>query len=73
MTDLRNACGAPEPTSADNPFTDVIAGKYYYKAVLWAVENKITGGVTATQFGVGRTCTRAQIVTFLYKAFGPKD
>ncbi len=59
MTFLWNACGSPEPTSADNPFTYVIAGKYYYKAVLWAVENGVTGGVSATLFGVGRTCTRA--------------
>ena len=44
-------------------------GKYYYKPVLWAVENGVTGGVGDGRFGVGSSCTRAQIVTFLYKAF----
>ncbi|MBQ5467292.1 MAG: leucine-rich repeat domain-containing protein [Oscillospiraceae bacterium] len=73
VTFLWKACGSPEPRTSESPFTDVQPGKYYFKPVLWAVENKITGGVTATLFGVGRTCTRAQIVTFLYKAFGPKD
>ena len=68
MTFLWKACGSPEPTGTENPFTDVKTGKYYYKPILWAVENKITGGVSTTLFGVGRTCTRAQIVTFLYKA-----
>ena len=68
MTFLWKACGAHEPTSTDNPFTDVPAGKYYTNAVLWAVENGITSGVDATHFGVGQTCTRGQIVTFLYKA-----
>ena len=68
MSFLWKAMGSPEPKSTDNPFTDVKAGKYYYKAVLWAVENGITGGTSAGKFGVGKTCTRAQIVTFLYKA-----
>ena len=45
-------------------------GKYYYNAILWAVENGITSGVEADLFGVGQTCTRGQIVTFLFKAFG---
>ena len=40
----------------------------YRSAVLWAVDNGITCGVDATHFGVGQTCTRGQIVTFLYKA-----
>ena len=73
VTFLWKACGSPEPRTSESPFLDVQPGKYYFKPVLWAVENKITGGVSATLFGVGRTCTRAQIVTFLYKAFGPKD
>ena len=68
MTFLWKAAGAPEPTTADNPFTDVVEGKWYCKAILWAVENGITSGVSKTEFGVGQTCTRAQIVTFLYKA-----
>ena len=70
VTFLWKACGSPEPTTTENPFTDVKEGKYYYKAVLWAVENGITGGTSADKFGVGKTCTRAQIVTFLYKALG---
>jgi hypothetical protein len=48
-------------------FTDVAAGTYYYNAVLWAVQNKITDGVTATTFAPGATCTRGQAVTFLYR------
>ena len=68
MTFLWKACGSPEPTSTSNPFADVKRGKYFYQAVLWAVENNITSGTSATTFGVGQTCTRGQIVTFLYKA-----
>ena len=70
VTFLWKAAGAPAPKSTANPFTDVKAGKYYYNAVLWAVENGITGGATETTFGVGKPCTRAQVVTFLYKAVG---
>ena len=62
--------GKPEPTLEENPFTDVTAGKYYYKPVLWAVENHITGGVTPTNYGPKQLCTRAQVVTVLYKTFG---
>ena len=67
---LWKAVGSPEPEGAENPFTDVKPGKYYYKPVLWAVENGVTSGVSATSFGVGKTCTRAQIVTFLYNVYG---
>ena len=42
---------------------------YYYKAVLFAVENGITSGMSATTFGSGNPCTRAHVVTFLYKTF----
>jgi hypothetical protein len=66
---LWRAKGSPEPKTTENPFTDVKSKQYYYKAVLWAVENGITGGVGNNKFGVGATCTRAQIVTFLYKAW----
>ena len=68
VTFLWNAAGKPEPAAEENPFTDVSEGKYYYKAVLWASQNGVTGGVTATTFGPGKACTRAQTVTFLYKA-----
>ena len=62
--------GRPEPTLAQNPFTDVKSGAYYYKAVLWAKENNITGGKTATTFDPTGDVTRGQIMTFLYAAQG---
>lgn len=68
VTFLWKLAGKPESWQTENPFTDVKPGKYYYKAVLWALEHKITGGVSETRFGVGKACTRGQIVTFLYKA-----
>ena len=52
-----------------NPFTDVAADAYYANAVLWAAENGITGGTTANTFSPNNDCTRAQIVTFLYRTF----
>ena len=73
MTFLWKAKGSPSPSSDNNPFTDVKAGKYYYKAILWAVNRmpQVTGGVGGGKFGVGQTCTRAQIITFLSKVYGP--
>ena len=59
---------APEPVK--NPFTDVPSGAYYHDAVLWAAENGITTGVTATEFRPGSPCTRGQVVTFLWRAKG---
>ena len=56
-------------SSATNPFADVTAGDFYYDAVLWAVEKGITNGLSATEFGIGTVCNRAQIVTFLYRTF----
>lgn len=56
-----------------NPFTDVPAGSYYHDAVLWAVENGITTGVTATRFQPTATCTRGQVVTFLWRAMGKPE
>ena len=67
VTFLWRAAGSPKPTTTENPFEDVSADKYYYDAVLWAVENKITTGKTATTFQPSATCTRGQIVTFLYR------
>ena len=55
---------------AVNPFIDVSAGAYYYDAVLWAVENGVTNGTTATTFSPDATVTRAQMVTFLWRAHG---
>ena len=65
---LWTLAGKPDPLGSESPFTDVIPGKYYFKPVLWAVENGVTEGMGGGKFGVGKTCTRAQIVTFLYKA-----
>ena len=73
VTFLWKAAGAPEPASTDCPFTDVKPGKYYYNAILWAVEHGITSGLTPTSFGVGKACTRAQVVSFLYKAVGQQE
>ena len=73
VTFLWKAAGAPAPETTDNPFTDVTEGKYYYDAVLWAVENEITGGMSETSFGVGKPCTREQAVTFLWKAAGAPE
>ena len=70
VTFLWRAYGQPEPTSTENPFEDVAEGKFYYKAVLWAVEMEITNGVDATHFGPDATCTRGQVVTFLWRAAG---
>ena len=67
---LWKAVGSPEPEGTESPFTDVKPGKYYFKPVLWAVENGVTSGASATTFGVGKSCTRAQIVTFLYNVYG---
>lgn len=67
VTFLWRAAGCPTPTTTVNPFTDVTPSDYYYEAVLWAVENGITGGITATTFGPGVTCTRAQVATFLWR------
>ena len=70
VTFLWRAMGEPEPEKKDNPFTDVAKGQYYYDAVLWAVEKGITTGTSATTFRPDQTCTRGQIVTFLWRAMG---
>ena len=72
VTFLWRASGSPEPKTASNPFTDVAANAYYRKAVLWAVENGITTGTSATTFSPDALCTRAQGVTFLWRANGSK-
>ena len=69
VTFLWSAAGKPEPTSTENPFTDVSESAWYCKAVLWAAQNGITSGLTETTFGPGAVCNRAQIVTFLYKVY----
>ncbi len=67
VTFLWRAAGSDEPKSANNPFSDVKTDDYYYKAVLWAVENGITKGTSETEFSPDEFCTRGQIVTFLYR------
>ena len=64
----RNA-GSPEPKSTNNPFVDVKSTDFFYKPVLWAVEEGITNGLDATHFGPATACNRAQVVTFLYRAY----
>ena len=59
--------------TAGLPFVDVPASAYYYDAVAWAVENGVTGGTTATTFSPNNACTRAQMVTFLWRAAGEPE
>ncbi|MGE9972551.1 S-layer homology domain-containing protein [Candidatus Pseudoscillospira sp. SGI.172] len=68
VTFLWRAAGCPAPKSHAMPFTDVAEGSYYHDAVLWAVENGITKGTSDTAFSPNATCTRAQIVTFLWRS-----
>ena len=68
VTFLWRAAGSPMPRYRVSPFTDVNAYDYYYNAVLWAVEQGITTGLTATTFGPDETVTRGQVATFLYRA-----
>ena len=68
VTFLHRAEGKPSYT-VSNPFTDLKTGEYYYDAVLWAVENKVTSGLKPTLFGPEEPCTRGQVVTFLYRAY----
>ena len=68
VTFLWRAAGSPAAKSSAMPFTDVKAGSYYETAVLWAVENGITKGTSDTMFSPDATCTRAQIVTFLWRS-----
>ena len=69
VTFLWRAAGSPEPKSGSS-FADVAADAYYAKAVAWAVENGITKGTSEMTFHPDETCTRAQGVTFLYRALG---
>lgn len=67
---LWRAAGKPEPGSGVNPFDDVREKDYFYQAVLWAVEQGITSGVSDTSFAPKKVCDRAQIVTFLWRYAG---
>lgn len=68
VTFLWRAAGSPEPKGTAAGMTDVVSGSYYEKAVAWAIENGITTGTTTSTFSPDATCTRAQSVTFLYRA-----
>ena len=86
VTFLWKAAGSPEPGQGSgirnpepegeedvNPFADVTEDKYYYKAVMWAAENGITSGTSANTFTPDRICTRAEVVTFLYRFAGSPE
>ena len=69
VTFLYRAMGNPEVTAAECPFTDVEAGLWYEAPILWAVKTGITNGMGDGTFGVNGICNRAQVVTFLYRAY----
>ena len=73
VTFLWRTAGSPEPKSIKTSFTDVPSGAYYEKAVAWAVENGITAGTTKTTFSPNNSCTRGQIVTFLWRFEGKPE
>ena len=68
VTFLWRTAGSPKPETRAMPFTDIPVGSYYYDAVLWAVESGITKGTSDTTFSPNMTCTRAQIVAFLWRS-----
>lgn len=70
VTFLWRVAGSPTPKTEIMPFEDVPEGSYYYEAVLWATENEITVGTSATTFSPELTCSRAHIVSFLWRAAG---
>ena len=70
ITFLWRATGSPQPVSRTNPFTDVPSNAYYRDAVLWAVEQGITNGVSATRFDPDATITRGQMAALLYRTAG---
>lgn len=73
VTFLWRAAGSPEPTTTNNPFKDVSSSKNYYKAVLWAAEKHITSGTAADKFSQNAGCTRAQVVSFLWRYAGSPE
>ena len=73
VTFLWRAAGCPEPENGRTGFTDLKSGGFYVKAVAWAVEKGITNGMSATTFAPDATCTRGQIVTFLWRFKGETE
>ena len=70
VTFLWNSHGQPEPKATVSPFSDVKESDWFFKPIMWAVENDITSGIGNGQFGPNLTCTRAQAMTFLWKDAG---
>ncbi len=70
VTFLWRANGSPEPKTTATPFKDVSSRDYFYKAVLWALENGITAGTSATEFSPDEVCSRAQVITFIWRTKG---
>ena len=70
VTFLWRAVGQPEPNTTENPFADVSESDYFYKPVLWALENGVTSGTGGGNFSPNNPCTRDQVVTFLWRAMG---
>ena len=70
VTFLWRMAGQPEPRTKSNAFRDVKSGDYFYKPVLWAVENGITNGTSATAFSPNDLCTRGHVITFLWRYLG---
>ena len=73
VTFLWRVMGEPAPSASECPFTDVDKSDYYYNAVLWASENGITSGTSATTFSPEDSVTKGQMVTFLYRTVGEPD
>ena len=73
VTFLWRTMGQPEPALKTNPFVDVKETSYYYAAVLWAVESGVTSGTSATKFSPNNPCSRAQVVTFLWRMEGCQE
>ena len=69
VTYLHRAAGGTQVETLGNPFTDVAPADSCYSAVAWALKCGITGGTSATTFSPADTCTRAQVMTFLYRAY----
>jgi hypothetical protein len=68
MTFIWRFKGSPAPKAAvKSPFSDVPKNHAYYKAILWGSQNKVTNGFSDGTFGINKSCTRGQIVTFLYR------
>ena len=70
MTFLWRAMDKPQEMNGADLFTDVPADSYFFQAVQWAVNHEVTAGTSKTTFSPNQSCTRAQVVTFLYRALG---